>query len=396
LSIPLPSIEGSESIIEETAFLEDIDVILDGTVAPPSTPASIVAETRTRSTVETVDYFLSTIADGRTNLQDVDKDLVLNETKDRNFSSTLTELQQRLDKFLEDELKQAYGGQNAITPVRNAKRTVDSKPSSSRLGDVKKSLKGEPHPPKRRWNWAKQLFNKAKSQQVSKQARSGDLIHKQTAPVVWVIQPFHKEDDEEEDGRNGNDRLTFKFTADTGTFLVLKDNQAFSCIEIMKKYTRKLNCNTFFQLYTVNGRESQVVQSDRISELMLDICKSFFDRSRAPALTVAADEATGPKMVVSPELDAHDQNNQSFHITQIMYAKDAPHSTRNKDGISIPTNDYKGIVGYLMRRRWKHMIKDQMKTAMGLEDQPRKKKTPKWLFYPFWIVWKAIRRSGRE
>jgi len=159
-------------------------------------------------------------------------------------------------------------------------------------------------------------------------------------PIVWTIRPgFHK-----------NGSLQFKFSTDAGAFFILKDKEALSSLKIIKK---KANDKTFFQIYALDARSSKIVGPDQVTDLMADVM------AKAKAETVAE-----PGLCEEIKVDN-------------LEARNAP--------------GYK-LIRYILRRRWKNLVKRQIGIAMG----NGQKSIQSWMVvFPLVAVWKMLTRRSR-
>jgi hypothetical protein len=158
------------------------------------------------------------------------------------------------------------------------------------------------------------------------------------SPIVWVIQPVHNKDG----------TLRFKFSTDDGACLILKDKETLESVEIMKSSSR----NTFFQVYSLEGGISRIVQPDQISHVMEDIISE-----------------------VKPNVDEE-------HI----FTTNAEPETKTKK------RPGQRLISYIMRRRWKTIVRRQVGIAVG----DARKGAQAWaVLFPIFLIWKALSRRSR-
>lgn len=141
-----------------------------------------------------------------------------------------------------------------------------------------------------------------------------------TSTMVWDIQPLYDVDNA------APDSLRFKFTTNTGACLILKVYEALSWIAIMKKYSEKSSCATFFQVYSVDGRESLIASAEDIPSIMRKVFVGC-----------------------QPELEVEDFMSGG--------AKTGPRGRRSRSGHRF--------IQYMRRRRCKRLIRRQVDIALG-------------------------------
>jgi hypothetical protein len=158
------------------------------------------------------------------------------------------------------------------------------------------------------------------------------------SPIIWVIQPVHNKDG----------TLRFKFSTDDGACLILKDKETLESVEIMKKSSR----NTFFQVYSLEGGISRIVQPDQISHVMEDIISE-----------------------AKPNVDEVD-----IFTTNV----EPETKTKKRPG--------QRLISYIMRRRWKTLVRRQVGIAVG----DARKGAQAWaVLFPIFLIWKALSRRSR-
>jgi hypothetical protein len=159
------------------------------------------------------------------------------------------------------------------------------------------------------------------------------------APIVWVIEP----------GYDRQGTLRFKFSTDGGAYLILKDEEAKESVIIMAGSSR----NTFFQVYSLQGGVSRILGSDQISQAIDDIVEE-----------------------AKPELEEEDE----IHVFM-------PETDDN-----IKKSPGKRFIRYILRRRWKNLVRRQVGIAMG----DARKKGHGWLvLLPIFLIWKMATRRSR-
>lgn len=158
------------------------------------------------------------------------------------------------------------------------------------------------------------------------------------APVVWVIEP----------GFNKNGTLRFKFTTDAGACLILNDTQALESIDIMKESSRA--GTYYFQVFSIQGNSSRVVKPDQIAEAMSGII--------ADSKPIATEDDV---------------------LTS-----------------GVPPNKRFGhrFFRFLLRRRWKNLIRRQVRIAMrgggNFEADSRRSRFVSMASRPFVMLWKRF------
>jgi hypothetical protein len=158
-------------------------------------------------------------------------------------------------------------------------------------------------------------------------------------PIVWVIEP----------GYDRQGTLRFKFSTDGGAYLILKDEEAKESVIIMAESSR----NTFFQVYSLQGGVSRILGSDQISQAIDDIVEE-----------------------AKPEVEEEDE------IQAFMSETD----DKMKQRLG------KRFIRYILRRRWKNLVRRQVGIAMG----DARKKAHGWLvLLPIFLIWKMATRRSR-
>jgi hypothetical protein len=158
-------------------------------------------------------------------------------------------------------------------------------------------------------------------------------------PIVWVIEP----------GYDRQGTLRFKFSTDGGAYLILKDEEAKESVIIMAESSR----NTFFQVYSLQGGVSRILGSDHISQAIDDIVKE-----------------------AKPGLEEEDEIHAFMPET---------------DG-KIKKRPGQRLIRYIIRRRWKNLVRRQVGIAMG----DARKKAHGWLvLLPILLLWKMLTRRSR-
>mmetsp|Transcript_13034 Transcript_13034/g.32905 ORF Transcript_13034/g.32905 Transcript_13034/m.32905 type:complete len:373 (+) Transcript_13034:474-1592(+) len=94
-----------------------------------------------------------------------------------------------------------------------------------------------------------------------KQFRNTKTLVSRT-PIVWVIQPTVRKD-----------KIKFKISTEFGARFLLKKEELVDFLNASKRFSRKetnisVSCGAFFQVYTIDSRESRVVQSDDVCSLV--------------------------------------------------------------------------------------------------------------------------------
>jgi hypothetical protein len=157
-------------------------------------------------------------------------------------------------------------------------------------------------------------------------------------PIVWVIHPCH--------GKDGT--LRFKFSTDGGACLILKDKEALESVGIMKESS----CNTFFQVYTIQGGVSRIVKPDQISRVMEEILSE-----------------------AKPAVNEEDIPTYSF---------ETEHKVKHRP--------VQRLARYILRRRWKKLVRRQVGIALG----DSRKGARSWMvLFPLFLVWKVLARRSR-
>jgi len=157
------------------------------------------------------------------------------------------------------------------------------------------------------------------------------------SPVVWVI----------ESSFNKDGTLRFKFTTDVGACLILKDKEALESITIMKDSSRT---NAYFQVYSTEGKESRVIKPDQISQAIEEIIAKS-----------------------KPKLKEED-----------VLTSDAPAKTKRCIGHRF----YR----FLLRRRWKKLVRRQVRIATG---ESSKRRGLVSIILPFSLIWKRAGAKNR-
>lgn len=407
-------------LVDGTQFLEDMDTILEGVVVPSSSSASVLDDLEQhdqqqhspKKEARPVRDLTAHMTDSQRerHLQDHQRQyqqtfppgdrlllasMGLEEHRDEQQHeqldldvpitgrSTAVGLRERMERYLERELERVYRQQmmDAAVVTNEKREDVPASPFATDKTPIKVSttttMSKKNKVGRRKPCWGKNLYKKSKSK-AGFTTRTSDSIRRIDVPMVWVVQPVYD---------NDNGGLSFKFTTDTGACLILKNEEAISCVEIMKMYTRKMNCKTFFQLYTMDGRESRIVKADGISDLMLETYRHLMT---TPPLSTEADEAAGPP-ALGDTLIAYGNEGQIIRIHHDGHGPDSPQD--EKKG-SVDSRPGQRFVRHIMRRRLKKLIRRQMDAAMGIEEGNRKRSRTMRLFYPFWVVWKVIRGAA--
>ena len=155
-------------------------------------------------------------------------------------------------------------------------------------------------------------------------------------PIVWVIQP----------GFDTSGGLRFKFSTDSGAYLLLKEEEARESVVIMATSSR----NTFFQVYSLQGAVSRIVKRNEISKVIEEI-------------------------VVEAKPMLEDDGDQILEV-----------GSKTKKGPG------QRLFRYMVRRRWKNVVRRQVGIAMGND----MKRARGWLvFFPILLVWKFLTRRSR-
>jgi hypothetical protein len=176
-----------------------------------------------------------------------------------------------------------------------------------------------------------------KSTEVSAQPNS--KYNNDEPPIVWVIEP----------GYDRQGTLRFKFSTDGGAYLILKDEEAKESVIIMAGSSR----NTFFQVYSLQGGVSRILGSDHISQAIDDIVEE-----------------------AKPELEEEDE----IHA----FMPEIDDEIKKRPG--------QRFIRYILRRRWKNLVRRQVGIAMG----DARKKGHGWLvLLPVFLIWKMLTRRSR-
>lgn len=212
-------------------------------------------------------------------------------------------LRKRLDVFLEEELR------------RSAQDCSDMPDESeNNISDVKK--------------------NKASTEKTSTMKSSKTL-----PPVVWVLEPGYTKDG----------TVRFKISTDAGACLILKYKEALESVGIIKK---SANNQTYFQLYSIEGNVSRIVNPDNISDAIVDLVgKSKLGGGDAELDTTETSETKSSK-----------------RIDRRLYR-------------------------FVLRRRWKYLVRRQVRIASG---DSRKGPRILSMISPVMLFWKALSRRSRE
>ena len=206
-------------------------------------------------------------------------------------------------------------------------------------------------------------------------------------PMVWVIQPFVQ-----------NGKTKFKFSTDFGACFVLEEKDSLEFVEIANRVSKKKTissfcCNTFYQMYTTDSRESRVVDSDIVSSLI-----------KKTKTTMASSQETNPQNDRKDE-SSYDRNRKTCTCDgkgNILVASIPPTtgSSNTEDlgrtkegGTRFTRGPTKRLSRYLHRRRLKRLFRQQSGIALGNVNSESRRS---WLvsLLPFHVVWKIITRRG--
>lgn len=303
--IPLPAIDRDDLLDGCDNFLEDLDSILDEiaiSTSVSSSPSAMTDDTKKPRACRDLGALTSKEGEQK--------------NPEKQTTSRLG-LRERLESFLDVELLSREEESRVAEQESNKENTEIERP----VEEPKKKLRSKRFKKKKKHHHRSEKIQKARH-----------------SPVVWVIEPGH----------NKNGTLRFKFTTDAGACLILRDDkEVLASIDIMRATSRN---NTYFQVYSVEGKSSRVIKPDKISQTIKDIIA-----------------ASKPKP-------------QEEDILTI----DAASAPRKRVGHRF--------FRFLLRRRWKRLVRRQVRIAVGDSGERTRFAS---MASPFAMIWKRFNRQDR-
>jgi hypothetical protein len=184
-------------------------------------------------------------------------------------------------------------------------------------------------------------------------------------PIVWVIQPTV---------RNG--KTKFKFSTDFGPCFFIREEESIEFVEILKRFSKNetdssFGYNIFYQVYTMDSRESRVVKSDVVSSLIEEMTTMTSGKGKNTPINLAT--------MARQSRDDEDNANAKVNDTRngiSMVATSTPITTiiistkkdEMEDKVPIPSRSHglvKRVTRYLNRQRLKRLIHRQVGIALG-------------------------------
>lgn len=184
-----------------------------------------------------------------------------------------------------------------------------------------------------------------------------------SATLVWTIQPTI---------RNGKPR--FRFSTDFGARFTLNKRDSLEFIELTKGTSEKYSgashgCNTFYQVYTMDRKESRVVNYNAVTSLLEEMTKVMVSKL-SPFTHVESRTIMGHTNVV---YDGNRKNEQNIDIPGTT-KNCSPAKTHNDNGSKKgdtmkPKSSYKRspakrLLRFLNRRRMKRSVRQQTYIAL--------------------------------
>uniref|UniRef100_A0A6U9WJF2 Uncharacterized protein n=1 Tax=Pseudo-nitzschia australis TaxID=44445 RepID=A0A6U9WJF2_9STRA len=246
---------------------------------------------------------------------------------------------------------------------------------------------------------------KAKAAEISP---SIDAIQKENADtdtnpyvfsvrMVWIIQPTI---------RNG--KIKFKFSTEYGACIFLNKMDSLEFLGIVKEFSKKnrgpsFSWNTFYQVYTMDLRESSVVKGDAVTSLFEDMASTALKQSKTPQFDVGTGSRN--KNVDGKRRNSKDRYNGNSYDDDVIVSTDSctteidekkkeetwRYSKRNY-------NPAKCCVRFLHRRRMKRLVRREACIAVIKDngDSHNRSSLSGWCVahFPFLIVRKISTRQG--
>jgi hypothetical protein len=184
-------------------------------------------------------------------------------------------------------------------------------------------------------------------------------------PIVWVIQPIV---------RNG--KTKFKFSTDFGACFFIRKEESIEFVEIVNRFSQNgkdssFCYNIFYQVYTMDSRESRVVKSDVVSSLIEEMMTMTSGKGKL----IPINSATTTRQRRDDENNANAKVNDARNGISVVAAS-TPISTfiiSTKEDemadkgtkLSRSHGLVKRVARYLNRQRFKRLIHQQMALALG-------------------------------
>ena len=162
-------------------------------------------------------------------------------------------------------------------------------------------------------------------------------------PVVWVVRP----------SVDAHAHIRFKFSSEGGAMFVLKAHEAQESLELLCDPS----CNTFFQLYSIDGATFETVSNDKISSALDTLIRQ---QSQPGSPDDVEDEAHVPTQV--------------------------------DDRMKMKRGPVRRIFHHLVRKRWRKVVRRQVSLAMG---GVRKKRDGFAAFLPLLFAFKLLTDAPR-
>lgn len=184
-------------------------------------------------------------------------------------------------------------------------------------------------------------------------------------PIVWVIQPIV---------RNG--KTKFKFSTDFGACFFIRKEESIEFVEIIKRFSKNdkdspFGYTIFYQVYTMDSRESRVVKSDVVSSLIEEMMTMTSGKGKHTPIN----SATPTRQRRDDGNNANAKVNDARNGISVVAAS-TPISTfiisakedEMEDKVTKPRRSHglvKRVARYLNHQRFKRLIHQQVALALG-------------------------------